>query len=266
MMRRSACRQPACSIDLSEAPIWRGAVAPVATPYSATTQDALRRLRAMVVEGGPEQGIAPALADSGATSALERAFTARLRNALPRLARATERGDAGAASDAMARLIGLGPGLTPAGDDFLCGYLAALWSRAPFDAALRGFLPALAHALSPLLARTHAISRQMLRDAMRGDSRAVSRGTGGDCREGRSVDAARHVLSSGHSSGADTLCGLLFGYDPGVAVAVRISRRVRRAPPFHRCRAPRRRPEQESPTCHPLWSRSCRANTAIRCR
>ncbi len=205
------------SIDLSEAPIWRGAVAPVATPYSAITQHALRRLRAMVIERAPQQGIAHALADAGATSALDRAFTARLRNTLPRLGRATERGDAGAARDAIARLIGLGPGLTPAGDDFLCGYLAALCSRAPCDAAVRGYVTAVAPALSPLLARTHAISRQMLHDAIQGRfARSLCEVTVAIAGKGDLVDAARHLLSTGHSSGADALCGVLFGHDPAL--------------------------------------------------
>lgn len=215
-------------IDFSEAPIWRGAVAPVATPYNAALARALHLLRRTLDASAPEQGIAPALASStvAGASALDRAFAMRLRNVLPLLDRATERGDATAASDSIAHLIGLGPGLTPSGDDFLCGYLAALWSRASFDEAVRGLLTALAPSLSPLLARTHVISRQMLRDAMQGRfARSLCEVTEAIAGKGDLLATARHLLSSGHSSGADALCGLLFGYDP--ALLLRSERPVR---------------------------------------
>jgi hypothetical protein len=214
------------TVDLSCAAVWRGAVAAVSTDHRSMDADgaaiavSLRELRATLVERALEQGFAPLLAAAaGARSTVERAFAARLSHALPLLARATERRDIPAVAGATARLVGLGPGLTPSGDDFIAGYLAALWSRAGFDSGLDAMLPSLADALAPLFLRTNAISRQMLSDAAQGRFAerlidvTVAISGGGDV-----VDATVHALASGHSSGADTLCGLLFGYAPHLAM------------------------------------------------
>ena len=214
------------SIDLSCAAVWRGAVPAVSMDFcsldhgGAAIAASLCELRATLYERAPEQGFAPLLAaPASARSSVERAFATRLSQTLPLLARATERRDIPAIAGAAARLVGLGPGLTPSGDDFIAGYLAALWSRAGFGSGLDAILAPLADALAPLFLRTNAISRQMLSDAARGRfaqrlvdvTVAIS---GGD----DSVDATVRALASGHSSGADTLYGLLFGYAPHLAM------------------------------------------------
>jgi hypothetical protein len=214
------------TVDLSCAAVWRGAVAAVSTDHCSMDADgaaiavSLRELRATLFERALEQGFAPLLAAAaGARCPVERALATRLSRALPLLARATERRDIPAVAAATARLVGLGPGLTPSGDDFIAGYLAALWSRAGFDGGLDAILPSLADALAPLFLRTNAISRQMLSDAAQGHFAerlidvTVAIAGGGDV-----VDATVHALASGHSSGADTLCGLLFGYAPHLAM------------------------------------------------
>ena len=218
------------AVDLSGAAVWRGAVAAVSMDLGpiglgsrasggGAIAVALRELRATLVERAPEQGFAPRLAaPASARSSVERAFATRLSHTLPLLARATERRDVPGVTAAAARLVGLGPGLTPSGDDFIAGYLAALWSRAGFENGIDAMLPSLADALVPLFLRTNAISRQMLSDAVQGRfaerlvdvTRAVA--NAGDV-----ADASARALASGHSSGADTLCGLLFGYAPDQA-------------------------------------------------
>ena len=219
------------AVDLSGAAVWRGAVAAVSMDLGpmdlcsmasggAAIAAALRELRATLLERAPEQGFTPLLAaPASARSSVGRAFATRLAYTLPLLARATERRDVPGITAAAARLVGLGPGLTPSGDDFIAGYLAALWSRAGFESGIDAMLPSLADALAPLFLRTNAISRQMLSDAVQGRfaerlvdvTRAVA--NAGDV-----VDASAHALASGHSSGADTLCGLLFGYAPDLAM------------------------------------------------
>ena len=214
------------TVDLTCAAVWRGAVATVSTDICSMEADgaaiavSLRKLRATLIERAPEQGFAPLLAPAaGARSSIERAFATRLSRTLPLLARATERHDVTAIAGVAAQLVGLGPGLTPSGDDFIAGYLAALWSRAGFGSGLDAILAPLADALAPLFLHTNAISRQMLSDAARGRfaqrlvdvTVAIS---GGD----DSVDATVRALASGHSSGADTLYGLLFGYAPHLAM------------------------------------------------
>ncbi len=213
------------TVDLSCAAVWRGAVAAVSMDLRSMDPGgaiavALRELRATLYERAPEQGFAPLLAaPASARSSVERAFATRLSHTLPMLARATERRDVTAVATAAARLVGLGPGLTPSGDDFIAGYLAALWSRAGFDCGLDTILPSLADALAPLFLRTNAISRQMLSDAAQGRfAERVIDVTRAVANAGNVADAAAHALASGHSSGADTLCGLLFGYAPELAM------------------------------------------------
>jgi hypothetical protein len=108
-----------------------------------------------------------------------------------------------------APLVGWGEGLTPAGDDFLVGLLAALHAtRAPFAQPLGGAIaahvdrttPIAAHAL--LLAADGHFSAEllMLRDALL-SSRDFARLDGlADC-----------ALDVGATSGADRVTGLLAG-------------------------------------------------------
>lgn len=60
-------------------------------------------------------------------------------------------------------LVGLGPGLTPAGDDVLCGVLLGLRAS-----GAESRCAALARAVGPLLGRTTALSATLLRQAARG--------------------------------------------------------------------------------------------------
>jgi hypothetical protein len=70
----------------------------------------------------------------------------------------------GDSARAVDLLIGTGPGLTPAGDEALCGALAALAAWAPDSPARRD----LATAVSAATARTTAISAALLRSAVAG--------------------------------------------------------------------------------------------------
>lgn len=103
-----------------------------------------------------------------------------------------------------ASLVGLGAGLTPAGDDLLCGALAAAhaWSdRATVDGLWSGCLPR--------LGATTDLSAQFLRTAWRGHVAAELRElllglSGGRWR--RAFDVLTRI---GHTSGADLALGVL---------------------------------------------------------
>jgi hypothetical protein len=110
-------------------------------------------------------------------------------------------------AQAVLLLVGTGPGLTPAGDDFLTGFLAA----AP---PVEGTALALGATIEALLGRTTDISASMLRCAIRGffptPIADLSRSLAADDR-GSAIAALRCLCSIGHSSGADMATGLLFG-------------------------------------------------------
>jgi hypothetical protein len=111
-------------------------------------------------------------------------------------------------------LVGLGAGLTPAGDDFLVGVLAAsaLTSRLRREREiLAGTLPALAGT------RTTGLSASMLEAACGGEfALPVVRLVESLGRPGNGVlGAARDLLALGATSGADTLAGVLFAVSTG---------------------------------------------------
>jgi hypothetical protein len=104
------------------------------------------------------------------------------------------------------QLAGLGSGLTPAGDDFLMGVMHALWAILPEQRAeqLSGEI---AEAASPL---TASLSAAWLRAAAHGEAGerwhelfdAIIYADGD-----KFLSAARRILPTGHSSGADALGG-----------------------------------------------------------
>jgi len=105
-------------------------------------------------------------------------------------------------------LLGLGPGLTPSGDDFVGGILIALHAL-----GCRRILRSLCAAVMPILGeQTNAISGAHLRSAMEGLGcepihRAVNMILTGnrDCLS----DVIEAVDSVGHTSGWDTLAGVV---------------------------------------------------------
>jgi hypothetical protein len=131
------------------------------------------------------------------------------------LARASRALSAPAAAAAIRRLIGCGPGLTPAGDDLIVGFLAGLWSTRGGDPARRRFLDALAAIVSAAAEATGEISRAYLQHATRGSvaeplarlARAIADGAPLP----EVARAARRALRVGHTSGGDGVQGLLLG-------------------------------------------------------
>ncbi|MFE6963188.1 DUF2877 domain-containing protein [Streptomyces sp. NPDC057696] len=100
-------------------------------------------------------------------------------------------------------LIGLGPGLTPSGDDILCGVLLA--SR-----AWGGPLAPLSEAVADAFLRTPLLSAALLRHAVRGEcvpqAHAFLRALSGDV---PLEPALRELLAVGHHSGGDLARGVL---------------------------------------------------------
>ncbi|MDO4383133.1 MAG: DUF2877 domain-containing protein [Eubacteriales bacterium] len=123
-----------------------------------------------------------------------------------------ESGDAKKAAASLVRVVGLGTGLTPCGDDFLCGVLALLQSTSLKESS---FTALLSRHIQKNLANTNDISGEFLQSAIRGQySEPViqllsCRNQGVD----EIVKAAETFLSIGHSSGVDTLCGMLWVLD-----------------------------------------------------
>ena len=111
------------------------------------------------------------------------------------------------AATALCRLVGLGQGLTPSGDDFLCGVLAGLILTAR---ASSPFAKQLRQTLQSRLADTNDISRAFLQCAIDNQySQPVFELA--ECQSHREIlDSFKRI---GHSSGIDTLCGILYALE-----------------------------------------------------
>jgi hypothetical protein len=106
------------------------------------------------------------------------------------------------------RLVGLGNGLTPAGDDFITGAIYAVWMIHPLEIA-QVLAQELAGTAAP---RTTSLSAAWLRSAGRGEAGILWHEffqalLVGDDRAIRSQTS--RLLSIGHTSGADALAGFL---------------------------------------------------------
>jgi hypothetical protein len=129
------------------------------------------------------------------------------------LATTTRALDAVGAGEAMSGLVGLGEGATPAGDDFLVGYFAALWACAAATEPRLAFLAALSRRVGQIASRTGRVSRTYLEAAAEGEvserlfdlAMHISAGSGADTIR----RVARAAVAVGHSSGACGLYGFL---------------------------------------------------------
>ena len=151
-------------------------------------------------------------------------FAPRFVAAARKSARFLEAGDARSAAEASLLLVGFGQGLTPTGDDFLCGFALAAWIRSLYPAGTPGALPSavvqswldgvIHEAVGPP-AKTSEVSLQFLGLAR---SRLFSRSLVAFARscvplspDKVFADALAVLGCLGHSSGLDSATGFLFG-------------------------------------------------------
>jgi len=191
----------------------RRLAAPPAPPLrgaSARWGAGVARLEALQERAATDLRIAPLLAEARPSGAMAE----RLTRAALDLGRGVRAGRRDAMRAAAARLVGLGQGLTPAGDDFLCGFLAAGHCRRAAGLADSGLLTSLAEAVRERLGLTTDISASFLRDAVAGRVSRPLAALAEACSgaPGSDLDAAlRRLAAIGHSSGLDAATGFFYG-------------------------------------------------------
>lgn len=116
--------------------------------------------------------------------------------------------------NAARHLIGLGPGLTPSGDDFLVGCLKGLWLLRMSAPGARQMLDCLRAALpADLKACTTRVSAEFIRYALDGAFAEVldqaARALLAPSYPEMVHSAVRRLLAQGETSGTDTMFGLL---------------------------------------------------------
>ena len=124
----------------------------------------------------------------------------------------TEQFDIKGSIHAAEKMIGLGPGVTPSGDDILIGFLAGLWSMAGQNQMQLSFIHSFGNEIIQIAKQTSEISRTYLYHAAHGQfssslsTLAEAIGTGNDLEQ-----ATQEAMRVGHSSGMDSVTGLLVG-------------------------------------------------------
>jgi len=154
----------------------------------------------------------------GFASGFERAVLDRFFQAFDTL----RRGDV---VGSVERFKGVGFGLTPSGDDFIIGLLQALSSLPP-----SGTLRTLKQDILEKASGCNELSWQFMRDAEAGIHPKDIKELFTAARDRNANGVKRHtgnVLSHGHSSGADTIAGLIAGFEwfsarHGVVAAIRM--------------------------------------------
>jgi hypothetical protein len=147
---------------------------------------------------------------------LNLAFLAMAQAGIKGLLHALQGGDRSSIRESAALLAGLGPGLTPAGDDYLVGLMAGLrvWPDPLENSGLSP--PQVCQIIFEAAeGRTTLLSRAFLRSAKEGLFGENWHELLTALVEGETIGiqrAARRILSSGATSGADALAGFLSPY------------------------------------------------------
>lgn len=163
-------------------------------------------MQEVLVRRGPALSLA-VLHDSGREAAFASAFERAL---LDRFRAAHVAMEAGAVLEAVERFKGVGFGLTPSGDDFITGLLYALGAVPGSDE-----VAPLRREILKVAVGCAALSYQFMKDAAAGsyprDVKAMFTAArlGDEPQTRRRLD---ELLAHGHTSGADTVAGMIAGF------------------------------------------------------
>ncbi len=181
------------------------------------TPDKLRVNAAAVRQCLKAQGIAGGFLSSADGTPFQKATAQALTEAGERLVDAFGRRNYPEASAAAARLIGLGPGLTPSGDDFLVGLMIVLRTLKVGGSSHSRMFDAFCHDIVAIArTNTNAISAITIAKAAKGEVReTVAIFLSSLCfGEGSGWEPGLHaVLNIGSSSGADIVWGIVRGLE-----------------------------------------------------
>jgi len=201
----------AMMLDVTDAVVWRPDDDPTAID-AATVAEAARSLLTRLGEAGTPDGFATLLTGGVLGVPFDRAAPAGRA-----LAAASHDEDTDAATRAADELIGLGPGLTPAGDDFVGGVFFAR-ARLGLPDSRERWRAAGEIVCARARQSTHPISAVLLADLVAGRGHAplhdLARGFALAASPITLLDAARRLVRIGHSSGWDMLAGFLAALVP----------------------------------------------------
>lgn len=144
----------------------------------------------------------------GGTGQVSTMFYAAVEDILSRAADAFSDADYPRFAATLKELIGLGTGLTPSGDDFVCGVFAAFRGA---GAWYHPAMPDLLRQLTHIENRTHPLSVAFINCAAEGYySQAILNFFNRDQSVFNYLTTVKEFRKIGHSSGIDSLCGMAF--------------------------------------------------------
>ncbi len=200
------------TIDLRGAPMWKCRLAELNIDMrSASAKKAWSTAWSLLNKGQKLKNtdiLAEDLFQSNAGSQLSQSIS----RPVMQLVTSTEESNLQGSIHAAEKMIGLGPGVTPSGDDILIGFLAALWSMTGQNNAQLSFIHSFGDALMQIAKQTSEISRTYLYHATRGQFSSSLSNLAEVIATGDDVEhATQEAMRVGHSSGMDSVTGLLIG-------------------------------------------------------
>jgi hypothetical protein len=194
-------------VDLGQAEVWEPRPDwPALHTGRADIKAQLPALRALSLEHARAGSLLALLDEGWRENPPREAILAAARSAVDAL-EAGWAGDASRLREGTAQLAGLGGGLTPGGDDYLCGAMLWAWLAHPEPDSL---CQTIVESAAP---RTTTLSAAFLRAAAQGECSAAWHGLLEALAQGDDVGvtrAAQDVLAHGATSGADALAGFLW--------------------------------------------------------
>lgn len=174
-----------------------------------TLYENIEKIRKLTLKYGKMEGIASILN----VDEIGNNYTDFIINSVKRLAKGISDFDYKEITEASNRLIGFGPGLTPAADDFLLGILASLYYIGYyFGNHLENLKKIASFIIYDLPGRTTFISEIMLRNGMKARFSEPIRDLMLAVIHNTSVqDKCINLLNIGGTSGSDCAAGIVFG-------------------------------------------------------
>ncbi|MCL4257497.1 MAG: DUF2877 domain-containing protein [Anaerolineales bacterium] len=196
-------------IDAEDAPQWQPVPDwPALHAQPAQLANAARQIAALLAQHAPADSLARLVLDPAASSPLPARILQAAEQNIPFLFSGLRENDQAKLREAAKKLAGLGPGLTPAGDDLLLGAMYSLWATQPPAAAQQ----TAEHIAAIATERTHALSAAWLAAGARGEAAAPWHQLidAIAAQDAAALQAAvMRILPTGHTSGADALAGFL---------------------------------------------------------
>lgn len=213
------------TVDLRDAPVWKCRVSELALDMQTPAAHAAWSTAWNLLNREQEHKSTDLRADDLFRPHTGSPLSRRISKPVTGLVTSADGLDVQGALHAAGQMIGLGPGVTPSGDDLLLGFLAGLWSMAGQNERQLGFLRSFGTKLIQLAQATSEISRTYLCHAMQGQfSSSLSHLAEAIAIDEGVEETARASMRVGHSSGMDAVTGLLIGlcvWNPNAPAAVR---------------------------------------------